>query len=174
LILTGLSVAFAFRTGLFNIGASGQMLFGGFLATAVALSWTALPRPVLLLCILLAGIFGGALWGLVPGLLKALFNVHEVVCTIMMNWIAYWTIYYQIPKYFKGAFLETESAKIADAASLKAPWLTNLFDGSYVNYGLFLGIFAMIIVSIILNKTVLGFELKSAGFNRHASEYAGM
>lgn len=174
LILTGLSVAFAFRTGLFNIGASGQMLFGGFMATAVALSWTALPRPILLLFMILAGILGGALWGLVPGLLKALFNVHEVVATIMMNWIAYWTIYYQVPKYFKGEFLETESRKIADVASLRAPWLTELFNDSFINLGLLLGLLAVIIVGVILNKTVLGYELKAAGFNRHASEYAGM
>jgi len=174
LILTGLSVAFAFRTGLFNIGASGQMLFGGFLATAVALTWTALPRPVLLLVMILAGILGGALWGLIPGLLKALFNVHEVVATIMMNWIAYWTIYYQIPKYFKGEFLETESRKIADVASLRAPWLTDLFSGSFINYGLFIGLFAVLVIAVILNRTVLGYELKAAGFNRYASEYAGM
>lgn len=174
LILTGLSVAFAFKTGLFNIGGSGQMLFGGFCGTMVALSFTALPRPLLLLLIVLAAIAGGALWGFVPGLLKALFNVHEVVATIMMNWISYWMIYYLVPQYFKGEFLETESRKIADHASLKTPWLTEIFDGSYVNWGLFIAIATVILIGVILDKTVLGYELKAAGYNRHASEYAGM
>ena len=84
LIFTGLSVAFAFRTGLFNIGASGQMLVGGLAATAVALTFD-LSRPILLLVMVLAGLVAGGLWAFVPGLLKAKFNVHEVVSTIMMN-----------------------------------------------------------------------------------------
>ena len=136
LILTGLSVAFAFKTGLFNIGASGQMLIGGLCATALGLTLV-LPKPLLLLLMLIAAIAGGAVWGLVPGFLKARFNVHEVVATIMMNWIAYWTVYYTVPAWFKGPYLETESKKIPDIASLKVPWLTDLFDGSYVNMGLF-------------------------------------
>ncbi|WLR53376.1 hypothetical protein LC048_12560 [Mesobacillus subterraneus] len=101
LIFTGLSVAFAFRTGLFNIGASGQMLVGGLAATAVALTFD-LSRPILLMVMIFAGLVAGALWAFIPGLLKAKFNVHEVVSTIMMNWIAYWTIYYIVPGYFKG------------------------------------------------------------------------
>jgi general nucleoside transport system permease protein len=173
LILTGLSVAFAFNTGLFNIGASGQMLFGGLCATAVGLSFN-LPSGLLLPVVLLAAIAGGAVWGLVPGLLKARFNVHEVVATIMMNWIAYWVVYYAVPAYFKGQFLETESRRIPEAASMRVSWLTDLFDGSYINLGLVVSLCAVVIIAIILNKTVLGFELKAAGFNRYASEYAGM
>lgn len=173
LILTGLSVAFAFRTGLFNIGAAGQMLFGGFCATAAALTFN-LPRPILLPVIVIASILGGALWGLVPGLLKAKFNVHEVVATIMMNWMCYWVVYYAIPAYFKGEFLETESKKISDAASLKVGWLADLFNGSFINLGIFLAIAAVIIIAFILNKTTLGYELKAVGFNRHAAEYAGI
>lgn len=173
LILTGLSVAFAFRTGLFSIGAAGQMLIGGLCATAIGLTLTA-PRPILLVIIVLAAISGGALWGLVPGLLKARFNVHEVVSTIMMNWIAYWTVYYVVPAYFKGEFLETESKKISAIASLKVTWLTKIFEGSYINLGFFLALFAVIIIAFILNKTTLGYELKAVGFNRHAAEYAGI
>ncbi|MEH7882706.1 ABC transporter permease [Bacillus sp. JJ1609] len=173
LIFTGLSVAFAFRTGLFNIGASGQMLIGGLLASAVGLTYD-LSRPVLLLVMVIVGMIGGALWAFIPGLLKAKFNVHEVVSTIMMNWIAYWTIYYVIPAYFKGEFLETESKKLADTATLRAPFLTEMFDGSYINLGLFLAVIVVIIISFIINKTTLGFELKAVGFNRHAAEYAGM
>ncbi len=173
LILTGLSVAFAFKTGLFNIGASGQMLIGGLCATAVGLTMV-LPKPLLLLIMLIAAIAGGALWGLVPGFLKARFNVHEVVATIMMNWIAYWTVYYAVPAYFKGPYLETESKKIPDIASLKVPWMTELFDGSYINLGLIIALAAIIVIGVILNSTVLGYQLKAAGFNRFASEYAGM
>lgn len=173
LVFTGLSVAFAFRTGLFNIGASGQMLIGGLCASAVGLTYD-FSRPVLLLVMILAGFLGGALWAFIPGLFKAKFNVHEVVSTIMMNWIAYWTVYYVVPSYFKGEFLETESRKLPDAATLKVPFLTEMFEGSYINLGIFLAVIAVIIVAFIINKTTLGFELKAVGFNRHAAEYAGM
>lgn len=171
LILTGLSVAFAFKTGLFNIGAAGQMLFGGFCATAVGLTF-GLPTPVIVPVMVLAGIIGGALWAFIPGLLKAKFNVHEVVSTIMMNWIAYWIIYYAIPAYFKAS--ETESKKLPEGATLQAKWLTNLFEGSFINSGIFIAILAVIVIAFILNKTVLGYELKAVGFNRHAAEYAGI
>ncbi|MDF1568928.1 MAG: ABC transporter permease [Spirochaetaceae bacterium] len=173
LILTGLSVAFAFNTGLFNIGASGQLLMGGLSATIVGLT-VVLPKPLLILLMLVAAIAGGALWGFVPGLLKAIFNVHEVVATIMMNWLAYWVVYYTVPAYFKGTFLETESRKIPDIASLRVPWLTELFDGSYINLGLLIALITAGIIWVILEKTVLGYELKAAGYNRHAAEYAGM
>lgn len=173
LIMTGLSVAFAFNTGLFNIGASGQMLFGGLCATAVGLTLN-IPKPLMIPLVILVSTAGGALWGVLPGFLKARFNVHEVVATIMMNWIAYWVVYYTVPAYFKGQFLETESRRITEAASFRVSWLTESFNGSYVNLGLFVAVGAVIIIAVILNKTVLGFELKAAGFNRFASEYAGM
>ncbi len=173
LIFTGLSVAFAFRTGLFNIGAAGQMLFGGFCATAVGLNLD-MPRPFLLLTMIFVGFVGGAIWGFIPGLLKAKFNVHEVVSTIMMNWIAYWTIYYAVPAYLKGPFLETESRPLPKEATLREPFLSNLFDGSYINLGFFLSIIIVIVVAFIINRTTLGYELKAVGFNRDASEYAGI
>ncbi len=173
LILTGLSVAFAFKTGLFNIGAAGQMLFGGFCATAAGLTLN-LPRPLLLTAIILAGLLGGAIWGLIPGFLKARVNVHEVVSTIMMNWISFWVVYYAVPAYFKGEFLETESRMIPNAASLKVGWLSSLFGGSYINMGIFIAIAVAMIIAFILNRTTLGYELKSVGFNRYAAEYAGI
>lgn len=173
LILTGLSVAFAFRTGLFNIGTPGQMLFGGFCTIAVGLSFD-LPTVVIVPLMVLAGILGGALWAIVPGLLKALFNVHEVVSSIMMNWIAYWTIYYTVPKYFKGEYLETESRMLPETATLRVKWLSDLFGGSYINLGIILALVAVFVVWFILNKTVLGYELKAVGFNRFGAEYAGM
>lgn len=173
LIFTGLAVAFSFKTGLFNIGASGQMLMGGLAATAIGLS-VQMPRIVLLPVIVLAAATAGALWAAIPGFLKARFNVHEVVATIMMNWIAYWTVYYTIPAYFKGAFLETESRRIPALASFRVEWLTNIFRGSYINLGVFLALAGVVVIAIILDKTTLGFELKAVGFNRHAAEYAGI
>ncbi|WP_034420196.1 ABC transporter permease [Thermanaerosceptrum fracticalcis] len=173
LVLTGLSVAFAFRTGLFNIGAAGQMLIGGLAATAVGLTFD-WPKPVLLTVMIIASILGGGIWAIIPGWLKARFNVHEVVSTIMMNWIAYWTVYYVVPGYFKGEYLETESRKISQAASLKVNWLTNLFEGSYINLGVILALLSVVIVAFILDKTTLGYELKAVGFNRHAAQYAGI
>ena len=143
------------------------MLIGGLLGSMFALSATSMPRPLFFIVLILIGIGGGALWGVVPGLLKALFNVHEVVSTIMMNWIAYWLVFYIVPGYLKAEYLETESKSIAIAQSLRTPWLTNLFSSEYVNYGIFLGILAMVFLKIILDKTTLGFELKAVGFNRN-------
>jgi simple sugar transport system permease protein len=173
LVFTGLSVAFAFRTGLFNIGAPGQMLFGGFCASAVGLTFDG-PRLLVLTAMVLSAIVGGALWALIPGLLKAKFNVHEVVSSIMMNWICYWTIYYVIPAYFKGPSLETESRTLADSATLRSPFISNLFDGSYLNAGFLLAIISVVVMWFIIEKTTLGYELKAVGFNRHAAEYAGI
>jgi len=173
LIFTGLSVAFAFRTGLFNIGASGQMLIGGFCATFVGLSLD-LPKPLLVPLVIAAGFIAGALWAFLPGLLKARFNVHEVVSTIMLNWTAYWVVYNAVPAYLKGPYLETESRPLPPNANIRMGWLTDLFGGSYINLGIFLAVLAVIAVAFIIDRTTLGYELKAVGFNRHAAEYAGM
>lgn len=173
LMLVGLSVTFAFKTGLFNIGASGQMLIGGLCATFVAHK-VFLPRPLFLVVLIASALLGGALWGVIPGFLKAKFNVHEVVASIMMNWIAYWSIYYIVPAYLKGPSLETESASIAVSQSLRAPWLTKLFNGSYMNLGFFIAIICVILIKFILDKTTLGFSLKAVGSNRYCAEYAGI
>lgn len=173
LILTGLSVAFAFKTGLFNIGTPGQMLAGGFTAVSLGLTLD-LPKAVLVPILIITGILGGAIWGSIPGLLKAKFNVNEVVSAIMMNWVAYWGVYYFIPQYFKGEFLETESKMLTNNATLRVQWIQDIFDGSYINLGIFVAIIAVIIIWFLLNKTVLGYELKAVGFNRFGAEYAGM
>ncbi|MGL5152722.1 MAG: ABC transporter permease [Clostridium sp.] len=173
LILTGLSVAFAFRTGLFNIGTPGQMLFGGFCAIGAGLTFT-LPGPLQVLVVIFAGIIGGAAWAILPGVLKAKFNVNEVVSTIMMNWIAFWSVFYLVPQYFKGDYLETESKKLPPESTLRIEALSDMFNGSYINLGIFLAIIAVVIVAFILNKTTLGYELKAVGFNRDGAEYAGI
>jgi ABC-type uncharacterized transport system permease subunit len=173
IILSGLSVAFAFKTGLFNIGAPGQMLMGGFFATAIGLTLN-LPKPILLVVMILGSTLGGALWAVLPGYLKARFNVHEVVSTIMMNWISYWTVYFGVKTWFLGASIETESRQIPIEASLKVQGLTDLFKGSFINLGLLVAIIMVIIIAFILDRTVLGYELKAVGFNRHAAEYGGI
>lgn len=172
LVITGLAVAFAFRTGLFNIGVSGQMLMGGFLGTLVGVLLD-LPKIIHLpLCIVVA-VIGGALWAYLPALLKAKFNIHEVVSTIMMNWIAVWTVYYFVPILIKGPY-DTESAKIKESASLRVEWLNELFNGSGVNLGFFLAIGAAIIIWFVLEKTTFGYELKAVGYNKNAALYAGI
>lgn len=173
LILTGLSIAFAFRTGLFNIGTPGQMLFGGLCATVVGHT-VSLPRPLLLIVLVVVALLGGAIWAAIPGLLKALFNVHEVVSCIMMNWVGYWIVYYVVKDYFPNGSKATESLPLTDAATLRAPWLSNLFSGSYINLGIILAILAVIIIAFILNKTTFGYELKAVGFNKDAAAYAGI
>ncbi len=172
LIFTGLSVAVAFQTGLFNIGAAGQMLIGGFCAVAVGLT-ADIPRPLLLAAMAAAAAVSGGVWAAAAGWFKARFNVHEVVSTIMLNWIAYWLVYYLVPVYFKGPFA-TESRNIPAAASLRTGWLSGLFDGSYINLGIFLAIAAVLLCAFLLQRTTLGFALKAVGFNRYAAEYAGI
>ncbi len=172
LILTGLSVAFGMRTGLFNIGASGQMLVAGYVGVYLGVILE-LPRVPHLLLVIVGGIIAGALWGVVPGLLKSVFNVHEVVTSIMMNWIAVWTVYYLVPITIKGQF-DTESLPIHDSASLRAEWLTKIFPGSPINLGIFIAIIAVIIIWWILEKTTFGYELKAVGFNKDGAKYAGM
>ncbi len=92
----------------------------------------------------------------------------------MMNWIAYWIVYYMVPMYFKGEFLETESAQLPAAATLRIQALTDFFQGSFINIGILIALISVFAVWFILNKTVLGYELKAVGFNRDAAEYAGI
>ncbi len=172
LILTGLSVAFAFRTGLFNIGVPGQMLMGGFAAIFVGIRFN-LPAAVHMPLAVVAAILTGAVWAFLPGFLKSKFRIHEVVTSIMMNYIALWSVYYFVPVLVPGQF-NTESKAIHPSASLRLPWLTKLFEGSYVNIGLFLAIICILLVWWILEKTTFGYELKAVGFNINASQYAGM
>ncbi|MHC1683376.1 MAG: ABC transporter permease [Clostridiaceae bacterium] len=172
LILAGLSVAFAFRTGLFNIGVAGQMLVGGFVAVLIGVKLSLPSFLHVTIAVVCAGV-AGALWAFLPGLLKSRYKIHEVVSTIMFNYIAMWSVYYFVPVYILGNN-NTESSAIKPSASLRVEWLSDLFNGSYVNMGLFISIIAVCIVWWILDKTTFGYELKSVGFNINASKYAGM
>ena len=175
LILIGLSVAFAFKTGLFNIGASGQMLMGGITGSILAYYLPlSMPRIIYIPMVIIAAMAAGALWGFLSGLLKAKFNVHEVVSTIMLNWIAYWICYDFIPRFIIDPTISVKSKPIETVHTLRADWLTDLTQFSTLNYGFFLAIAMCFVVWFILQKTTLGFSLKAVGSNRFCAEYAGI
>jgi len=178
LIMTGLSVGFAFKTGLFNIGATGQYTIGSAFALIGAIQFQ-LPWYV---CLLLAMI-GGAFWGIFPGLFKALFNVNEVITSIMFNWIAMFSVNLTInnlpmmlAKFWGGAQMD-RTANLADAnpgALIPRMGLDVLMKSNYMNISIFIAIAFAIIAWIILSKTTFGYELKACGYNRNASVYAGI
>jgi len=178
LIMTGLSVGFAFKTGLFNIGATGQYTVGAAFALIGAIQFQ-LPWYV---CLLLAMI-GGAIWGIFPGLFKALFNVNEVITSIMFNWIAMFAVNLTInnlpmmlAKYWGGAQMD-RTANLAQAnpnALIPRMGLDVLMKSNYMNISIFIAILFAIVAWIILSKTTFGYELKACGFNRNASIYAGI
>ena len=174
LILCGLSVGFAFKTGLFNIGGSGQFLMGAFGGVVIGLTCEKL-GPVQWLVGLLFATLLGALWGAIPGILKAYFNVNEVITCIMLNYIALFWVNMTV----KGSSvlfntLRNESKDIPKAATLPKLGLDKLTDGSSVNSGIIIAIVAAIVLYIILEKTTFGYELKACGFNKTASKYAGI
>jgi simple sugar transport system permease protein len=173
LIMTGLSITFSFKTGLFNIGVAGQMLIGGLCSIVLGLTMS-FPRSVFLPAMIFASITGGVLWAFIPGFLKARFNVNEVVSGIMMNWIAYWVVYFVISDNFKSVNIETESLSIPAAASLKAAWLTKITGGSNLNLGIILAMAAVMIINFVLDKTTIGYQMKAVGFNRYAAQYGGI
>lgn len=170
-ILTGLAVAFAFRSGLFNIGAEGQVIVGWVAAVWVGSSIEA-PIAIHLPLAILAAAFAGALWGFLPGLLKATRGVHEVIITIMMNYIALHVSNYMIRHVLSDG--GDSSDRIAETASLGSNWLMELTDYSRMHYGIIVAILAAVLMWFILEKTTTGFEFRAVGFNPNASKYAGM
>ncbi|WP_128893839.1 ABC transporter permease [Longirhabdus pacifica] len=173
LILTGLAVAFAFRTGLFNIGVEGQLIVGMTAATIVGIEFGYLPWFVHMPLSVIAAALAGGLWGGLAGYLKASRGVNEVITTIMLNFIALYLGNYLI----KAFYLEPGTArsyKIEDSASLRTDWMTNLFDGARVDLGLIIALIAVIAFYIILWKTKQGFELRAVGLNHHAAKNAGI
>ncbi len=169
-ILAGLAVAFAFRTGLFNIGVEGQLIVGWFAAAYVGMAFE-LPKFIHLPLALLAAAAAGAIWGLIPGLLRATLKVHEVIVTIMMNYIALHIVNALIKSISHGGF---KLDKIQDTASLRSDFLSELTDFSTLHYGIFVALFMVFIMWFLLDRMKLGYELKSVGFNENAAEYAGM
>ncbi|KGR75484.1 ABC transporter permease [Ureibacillus manganicus] len=169
-VFSGLAVAFAFRTGLFNIGVEGQLIMGWFAAAYVGFAWD-LPTIIHLPVAILAAALVGAAWAFIPGILKARLGVHEVIVTIMMNYIALRSINPLIAAVTGGA---ERTPKVHESASLRSEFLQSLTDYSRMHWGFIIAIIGVFVMWFILEKTTLGYELKSVGFNRNASEYAGM
>jgi simple sugar transport system permease protein len=172
IILTGLSFAFASRTGLFSIGAEGQLMVGSAAATAAALYIQA-PTWIHVPLILLASIIAGALWGGIPGYLKARFNVHEVTVTIMLNYVALYLNNFLVLDVF-GSQDQVKTAFFPNSALLSSPFLQSITRGSRLNWGFIPVLLAVFAFSFIINKTTFGFSLRAVGFNKEAARYAGM
>ncbi|MGL5978047.1 MAG: ABC transporter permease [Erysipelotrichaceae bacterium] len=173
IILTGLSVGFAYRTGMFNIGAEGQVMMG---ATAAALVGLLLDLPpfIHVVVALLAAAIGGGLWGAIPGYLKSKFHIHEVVVCIMLNYTALYTSNYIIETIDPAAVGVRRTADFASTALLKSPFLSQLTGGSRLNWGIVVAILAVIIYWFIIEKTTFGFSLRATGHNTEGARYAGM
>jgi len=178
LIMTGLAVGFAFKTGLFNIGATGQYTVGAFCALAAVIQFQ-MPWYVGLL----AAMVGGALWGAIPGICKAFFNVNEVITAIMFNWIGMFLVNLLItnmPKMISNYWAGPQSDRTANLAvanpkgMIPKAGLDQMMDSNYMNISIFIVIIIAIVAYLILQKTTFGYELKACGYNRNASEYAGI
>ena len=185
LIMTGLSVAIAFKTGLFNIGAPGQFLMGTIGSLLVALNINCAGNAFLgflvWLLAIVVGMLMGMLWGCIPGLFKALFNVNEVIVCIMTNWIAANIVSWMFSSPALKHLVNTASGKTGYLITTAVTGtgtpklgLGKLFNNSYIDISIFVAIILAIVVYIVLNKTTFGFELKACGYNKNASKYAGM
>ena len=174
LIMTGLSVAFAFKTGLFNIGAAGQYTVGVF----GALYFAIILHMPWYVC-LLAAMVCGAIWGAVPGIFKAYFNVNEVITSIMFNWIGLYLVnelmYNTIPGMYDQKTTRTYKLSSASPKSLIPDCgMNSIFRTSSTTIAIFIAIAIAVIIYIVLNKTTFGYELKACGFNKDAAKYAGI
>jgi simple sugar transport system permease protein len=172
IILTGLSFAFASRTGLFSIGAEGQLMVGSMAASAAALYIQA-PAFIHVPIVLLAAVLAGALWGAIPGILKAKFNVHEVTVTIMLNYVGLYLNNFMILNVF-GSTDRVKTPFFPQSALLESPFLESITRGSRLNWGFIPVILAVMLFSFIINKTTFGYSLRAVGYNKEAARYAGM
>ncbi len=186
-ILSGLSVAFAFKGGLFNIGAQGQLVVGAICSAWAGFAITGLPPLVHVIVGLLAGVVGGMVWGMIPGLLKAYTGAHEVISTIMLNYIASnlleWAVRPASPTADPGPL--ALCAKVGSCALGKTPPILasaflpiiyqpggNTQDG--IHLGVLLAVAVALIMAIVLYRTTFGFELRTVGLNPDAARYAGI
>ena len=178
LILTGLSVAFAFRCGLFNIGGQGQYLVGLICANWVGVSMVNLARPAHVLIAIAVAVAAGAVWAGIAGFLKATVGAHEVITTIMVNWVAYWMGTYVFQQ---GGPLQGPQNKpldipisgdVAKSARLPVFWGDPQLQGLHI--GFFVAIAMLVVFWIVLNRTTLGYEVRAVGYNPDAAAYGGI
>ena len=169
LIFTGLSVAFGFRAGLFNIGANGQLLMGAFFSAIIG-SIVGIPFPIALLMAIVAGAIGGAIWGFIPGVLKAWRGAHEVVVTIMLNSTAFLLLNLLASQVFKdpGATFP-RTPQVSPEALLPIVLADTRMHG-----GIILALLTAVVIWFLLFKTTLGFEIRTVGANASAARYAGI
>ena len=176
LIMTGLSVGFAFKTGLFNIGAAGQYTLGAFGALYCAIVWH-LPWYVCLLAAMLLG----ALWGAIPGFFKAYMNINEVITSIMFNWIGLYMVNDLMYGKGKGAMYDLSTTKtyslrkVSPGSMIPSCGMSDAFGKlQSVTIAIFIAVALAVLIYVILNKTTFGYELKACGFNKNAAQYAGI
>jgi general nucleoside transport system permease protein len=173
LILTGLSVAFAFRSGLFNIGAEGQFIMGMTGASFIGVKIHGLPWIIHAPLAVITGALLAGCWGAIAGYLKARRGVNEVITTIMLNWIALF-----LSNYIVNRFLlqpgQQRSYMIQESASVSIGWLSAMMGNARVHWGTLIALVGALIFYIILWKTRQGYELRAVGLNMHAAKYAGM
>ena len=185
LILTGLSVAVAYKTGLFNIGAPGQYLMGtaATLILALSIPTETVPASLVWVIAFVGGSLAGAVWGCIPGLVKAFLNINEVLACIMTNWIAANLVTWMFDRgsLFENLQNTVENTKTAyiyktsfNGVETSKMGLDLIFPNSQVNGGILIAIVIAILMYILMNKTTLGYELKACGANRHAARYAGI
>jgi simple sugar transport system permease protein len=176
LALAGLAVAFAFRCGMFNIGGNGQYLVGAILGVYVGSEFPGLPGFVHILAAIVAGALAGAVWAGIAGLLKALLGTHEVISTIMLNWIAVWVgVFF----FGLGGPLQNDtqpfvpvSNDVLEESKLKVFWGDPLLQGLHV--GFFIALAALVVYWITLNRTTLGYEVRAVGYSPEAARYGGI
>jgi ABC-type uncharacterized transport system permease subunit len=176
LILTGLAVAFAFRCGLFNIGGQGQYFVGLFVANWIGASWATMAAGPHIVIAILAAAAAGAVWAAIAGFLKATVGAHEVISTIMLNWIAIWIGTYL---FGDGGPLQNSqnsalpiSNDVTPSAQLPVIWGDQQLQGLHI--GFFIAIAALVVFWLILNRTTLGYEVRAVGFNPEAAAYGGI
>ncbi|WDV47073.1 ABC transporter permease [Clostridiaceae bacterium M8S5] len=181
IILTGLSVAFAFKTNLFNIGAEGQYIAGAISTVVASYIFRGIESPFLLIPLtLLGGMLGGAIWASIAGVLKAKLGVHEVITSIMLNYIALFMSNYLVrvvlnPSVIEGTEVKFHSILIPEAARLtKLKSILPIFGYSSLNTSIFIAIACGIIAYFILYKTTMGYEIRAVGYNDLAAQYGGI
>ena len=175
LIFTGLSVAFSFRTGVFNIGAEGQFVVGALAACVLGIMLKLPPVLHALVCVLAAAA-AGAVWSLIVGVLKVKRGIHEVLSFIMFNWIAFYLSNYvvNLEAIHKEGGGEATKDVLESARILFPEGLRNALDCNAANWGIVLAVLAAVLIYVIIEKTTLGYKLKAVGFNSNGALYAGI
>lgn len=175
LIFTGLSVAFSFRTGVFNIGAEGQFVVGALAACAVGILVDLPPFIHALVCMLVAAA-AGCIWAYIVGLMKVKRGIHEVISFIMFNWIAFYLSNYAVNTELLHKEGEGEATKnVLDSARILFPkGLLDALECASANWGFIFAVIAAVIIWVIIEKTTLGYQLKAVGFNKDAAIYGGI